>query len=180
MRRRLVHSRGLFEVPEDLTYWVHDQDYLVVNPEAGSRCLLTRREFQILQVLARRSPIEEPLVDDEDTERTLAKLILSWVVYFNGNRPRIPMREPTLSMAYYAITDGCNLRCPYCYASSEKCLPGELNTAESMDLVSQIAELGTQTLVFTGGEPMLRKDLFQIVEHARSCGLRTNIITNAT
>ncbi|WP_051452068.1 StsB family radical SAM/SPASM domain sactipeptide maturase [Actinospica robiniae] len=182
MGRKLVSSRHLFEVPADLTYFTHGEDRLVVNPEAGARCLLGPREFRVLQALAGVEQDGEPLPieDTEENERALAKLILSWVVYYNGHRATIGFSEPELFYAYYAITDGCNLRCPYCYASSEKCLPGELDTAESMRLVEQLAELGTNTVVFTGGEPMLRKDLFRIVEHAKSCGLNCNIITNAT
>lgn len=182
MRGKLVRSRSLFEVPKDLTYFVHGENRLVLNPEAGARCVLDRREFAVLEALARGPADGEstPLEESAQTERALAKLILNWLVYFNGNKPTVRVGEPPLRFAYYAITDGCNLRCPYCYASSEKCLPGELDTAESMDLVTQLAEFGTSTIVFTGGEPMLRKDLFRIVEHANRSGLLSNIITNAT
>ncbi|AGL17729.1 StsB family radical SAM/SPASM domain sactipeptide maturase [Actinoplanes sp. N902-109] len=178
MRGKLLQNRSLFDVPEDLTYFVHGDHHLVINPQVGARCLLTAAEFGILRALAAGEPA--PIEPGDHAERTLAKLILNWVVYFNGHRPQVTVREAPLTIAYYAITDGCNLRCPYCYASSEKCLPGEMNTAESMDLVEQIAALGSQTIVFTGGEPMLRKDLFTVVEHARACGLLVNIITNAT
>jgi radical SAM protein with 4Fe4S-binding SPASM domain len=182
MRRNLVRSRALFDVPEDLTYFVHDDDFLVVNPRAGARCVLSGPEFRLLEELSRTQGAENPppLEETDENERALAKLILNWIVYFNGNKPVVKIGDPPLHYAYYAITDGCNLRCPYCYASSEKCLPGELNTAESLDLVSQIAEFGAKVLVFTGGEPMLRKDLFQIAQHANDSGLESNIITNAT
>jgi radical SAM protein with 4Fe4S-binding SPASM domain len=182
MGAKLVRSRSLFDVPQDLTYFVHDNDYLVVNPQAGARCLLSAREFGVLEALARPLPGGEPapLEETAENERTLAKLILNWIVYFNGHKPRITVSEPALRVAYYAITDGCNLRCPYCYASSEKCLPGELTTEQSLDLVTQVAGLGAKQIVFTGGEPMLRKDLFTVVEHARALGLSTGIITNAT
>jgi radical SAM protein with 4Fe4S-binding SPASM domain len=190
MRGKLADSQALFDVPEDLTYFVHDGDYLVVNPEVGARCVLTASEFGVLRTLAGLRAAAEPggerpvpsaaLPPTHETERALAKLILNWIVYFNRNRPVVKVEEAPLNYAYYAITDGCNLRCPYCYASSEKCLPGELDTAESLDLVTQIAEMGGRTLVFTGGEPMLRKDLFQIVEHANASGLESAIITNAT
>jgi radical SAM protein with 4Fe4S-binding SPASM domain len=176
MRGQLARNRSLFEVPEGLTYFVHGADHLVINPAVGARCVLSPAEFAVLEALATGAPLEtSPLV-----EKTLGKLILTWIVYYNGHRPAVTVSEAPLSMAYYAITDGCNLRCPYCYASSEKCLPGELTTAESLDLVTQIAGFGTKTLVFTGGEPMLRKDLFEIVEHAKRSGLLCNIITNAT
>ncbi|MFC4533338.1 StsB family radical SAM/SPASM domain sactipeptide maturase [Sphaerisporangium dianthi] len=182
MPGKLTRNRSLFDVPEDLTYFIHDEDYLVVNPKVGGRCVLDSREFGVLRALARPQASGEPahLEETNETERTLAKLILNSVVYYNGIRPEIKTKEPPLRIAYYAITDGCNLRCPYCYASSEKCLPGELDTAESLDLVSQIAGFGARLIVFTGGEPMLRKDLFRIVEHANGSGLQSNIITNAT
>ncbi|MFF2145455.1 StsB family radical SAM/SPASM domain sactipeptide maturase [Kitasatospora sp. NPDC058190] len=181
MRGHLVRNLSLFDVPADLTYFVHDEEYLVVNPEVGARCVLDRREFSVLEALAgERAGGERALEPSDETERVLARLILNWIVYYNGNRPAVKVAEAPLNVVYYAITDGCNLRCPYCYASSEKCLPGELDTAESLDLVSQIADLGARTLVFTGGEPMLRKDLFQVVEHANRSGLKSNIITNAT
>ena len=181
MRGNLVRSLPLFEVPEGLTYFVHGEDHLVVNPNVGARCVLDPGQFRVLTELAgyQRGESTGPQATEE-TERTLAKLILSWVVYFNGNRPTVRFSEPPLHYVYYAITDGCNLRCPYCYASSEKCLPGELNTEESLGLVTQIADFPATDIVFTGGEPMLRKDLFQIVEHANRRGLKSNIITNAT
>ncbi|MEU8198376.1 StsB family radical SAM/SPASM domain sactipeptide maturase [Microbispora amethystogenes] len=187
MSGKLARNRSLIEVPADLTYFVHDDEYLVVNPQVGGRCVLDAREFAVLEALARPGAGGEPTRLDEtetgesdETDRTLAKLILNYIVYYNGNRPGLTFKEPSLRQVYYAITDGCNLRCPYCYASSEKCLPGELTTAESLDLVSQVAAFGASTMIFTGGEPMLRKDLFQIVEHANESGLTSNIITNAT
>lgn len=178
MPGKLAANPALFEVPEDLTYFTHDQDYLVINPRVSGRCVLSAAEFAVLRDLARGASAQLP--PTPQTERTLAKLILNWVVYYNGNKPVIKVSEPPLKVVYYAITEGCNLRCPYCYASSEKCLPGELSTEESLDLVSQIAAFGANEIVFTGGEPMLRKDLFRIVEHACLLGLFTGVITNAT
>jgi radical SAM protein with 4Fe4S-binding SPASM domain len=182
MSGKLTRGRGLIDVPADLTYFVHGDRYLVVNPQLGGRCVLSAAEFRVLEALARPGADGRPapLPETDETERTLAKLVLSWVVYFNGNRPVVRTAEPPLKYVYYAITDGCNLRCPYCYASSEKCLPGELDTAAALDLVDQIAALGAEYLVFTGGEPMLRKDLFQVVEHTKAAGLKANIISNAT
>lgn len=52
MRGNLVRNLSLFEVPNDLTYFVHDEDHLVVNPEVAARCVLSGREFRVLQALA--------------------------------------------------------------------------------------------------------------------------------
>ncbi|MFE0179091.1 StsB family radical SAM/SPASM domain sactipeptide maturase [Streptomyces sp. NPDC059002] len=172
-------------VPEDLVYFRSpaSRDRLVANPELASWCLLTEREAEVLSALAgsgRTGAGQQRTSHASTVERVLAKLILKWLVYLPGRKPKVLTPDPQLSMVYYAITDGCNLRCPYCYASSEKCLPGELSTGESLALVDQIADMGVQLLIFTGGEPMLRKDLFEIAEYARARGLTLNIITNGT
>ncbi|GAA0687469.1 hypothetical protein GCM10010193_46770 [Kitasatospora atroaurantiaca] len=167
-------------VPEDLVYFRHDEDRLVTNPELAAWCLLNESEAGVLGSLARRVAPDPSWADTAGLERTLAKLVLNWIVYLPGRRPVVRAPEPQLTTVYYAITDGCNLRCPYCYASSEKALPGELNTAESLDLVDQIADMGVQQMIFTGGEPMLRRDLFEVAQHARDRGLAVHMITNGT
>lgn len=182
MPAQLAMNYDLFKVPADLTYFEYDGRYLVVNPHVGARCVLDAAGFRVLRSLSRAYHSGTPpnFAHGSQTESTLAKLLLSWVVYYNGHEPKPQIKEPPLRQVYYAITDGCNLRCPYCYASSEKCLPGELTTDEAIDLVSQSADIGAETIIFTGGEPMLRKDLFTVVEHAKSLGLRANMVTNAT
>ncbi len=120
MPGKLVKNRALFEVPEGLTCFVHDDSHLVVKPHSGGRVTLTAREFGVLSALARSLPLDETV----ENEKALAKLVLNWVAYYNGHRPNVTLQEPKLKQAYYAITDGCNLRCPYCYASSEK-MPAE-------------------------------------------------------
>jgi radical SAM protein with 4Fe4S-binding SPASM domain len=179
MSCKLSRNRSLLSVPEDLTYFVHNDCYLVINPQNGGRCILNSFEFGVLQALT--SPKSSaPFEETDEIDRILAKLVLNWIVYHNGNQPKIEISEPRLRQVYYAITEGCNLRCPYCYASSETRLAGELNTNESLNLVSQVADFGADLMTFTGGEPMLRKDLFQIVKHANQSGLKSNMITNAT
>src|SRR5437762_4836323 len=99
MRGHLVRGRALFDVPKDLTYFVHGDRHLVFNPEVGARCVLTQREFRVLAALAGSSDGEPaPLPETDETERTLAKLILSWIVYFNGNTPELAIHEPPLRM----------------------------------------------------------------------------------
>jgi radical SAM protein with 4Fe4S-binding SPASM domain len=165
-------------VPADLVYFRDGGRNLVVNPELGVWQLLDDIELSVLRALANGWPL--PHGGDRRDEGTLAKLVMSRLAYLPGQAPQLRQVDAALNLVYYAITEGCNLRCPYCYASSEKRLPGELSTEESLALVDQVAELGAQTMVFTGGEPMLRRDLFQVAGRARELGMRANIITNAT
>jgi len=79
------------------------------------------------------------------------------------------------------MTDACNLRCVHCYASaSPEPSAHELTTSEAKTMIEDIAQSGSTTLLFSGGEPLCRKDLFELGAHAKSSGLRTVISTNGT
>lgn len=176
----LTESWDRLVVPDDLVRFVGpDARGMVANPALAAWAELTPTEDGVLQALADGVSPPADLAAPE-LERALATLVLRWLAYLPGKQP-VPRDEtPTFEIIYYAITDGCNLRCPYCYASSTRKLPGELEPAESLDVVRQAAELGARTIVLTGGEPMLRRDFFDIAAYARELGLRVNTITNAT
>lgn len=176
---KLTEQWDKYIVPDDLVYFRRGNTRLVTNPALAAWCLLDSAEAQVLSTLAKRQAPPEA-APRATIERTLGKLMLNWLIHLPGKVPALRVPEPPLAVLYYAITDGCNLRCPYCYASSEKCLPGELTTEESLDLVKQAAEMNVRVMIFTGGEPMLRKDLFKVAGAARERGMRANIITNAT
>lgn len=174
----LVNSLSSTAVPADLVFFRDDPRNLVVNPELGAWHMLTDVELSVLRNLAAGLPL--PHHGDSRDEGVLAKLVMARLVYLPGSQPRLRQVDSPLRQVYYAITDGCNLRCPYCYASSEKCLPGELTTGEAVNLVDQAADMDAQVMIFTGGEPMLRRDLFDVAGHARRRGMQANIITNGT
>jgi len=78
-------------------------------------------------------------------------------------------------------TRRCNLRCVHCYSRSEdRAYAGELSTAEARRLIDDLADFGAPVLLFSGGEPLLRPDLFELVEYAVGRGLRAVISTNGT
>jgi len=85
-------------------------------------------------------------------------------------------------MFYYEVTQACDLVCKHCRASAqEHAAPGELTTEQSMALVDQVASFPRQpTVVFTGGDPLKRPDLFALIRHAVSRGLQVALTPSAT
>ena len=76
-------------------------------------------------------------------------------------------------------TQKCNLKCVHCYARSDrKNYSEELTTEQGKKLITNLAEFGVPVLLFSGGEPLMRKDLFELAEHAKDLGLRTVLSTN--
>lgn len=78
------------------------------------------------------------------------------------------------------ITSSCNLRCPHCYLSAGHSYPDELTTDEGLGLIDQMAEAGTELLILTGGEPLLRKDLPILAHHAAHQHIQVVLGTNGT
>jgi len=75
------------------------------------------------------------------------------------------------------LTYRCNEKCIHCYLDHED--HGELTTAEVKDLLDQLAEAGVFFLILSGGEIFLRRDLFELVEHARRLLFSVKLKTNA-
>jgi len=79
------------------------------------------------------------------------------------------------------VTRRCNLHCGHCYADShDRDYPGELSTGEGERLLEDLAGFGVPTVLFSGGEPLLRPDLLELAEVARRLGMRTVLSTNGT
>ncbi len=73
----------------------------------------------------------------------------------------------------------CNMQCPHCYASAVASpSPSDLTPAEGLKLLDDLAEIGVRVVIFSGGEPLLRPDLFDLLDHARSLGIAPQLSTN--
>lgn len=77
-------------------------------------------------------------------------------------------------------TNACNLYCAHCYRDSGVKAEEELSTEQGKTLIDQIAEAGFKIMIFSGGEPLMRPDIYELVEHAKKRGLRPVFGTNGT
>jgi radical SAM protein with 4Fe4S-binding SPASM domain len=79
------------------------------------------------------------------------------------------------------ITRTCNLRCVHCYNDSGLDKPcDEITTKKAKEVIDDLAGFGVPSILFSGGEPLMRPDLFELMEYAVGKGLRTVISTNGT
>ena len=77
-------------------------------------------------------------------------------------------------------TNLCNLQCRHCYRDAGVKAQRELNTEEGLALVDQIAAAGFKIMIFSGGEPLMREDIYTLTARARDQGLRPVFGTNGT
>lgn len=78
-------------------------------------------------------------------------------------------------------TRRCNLKCIHCYADSDNVsYPNELSFEEAQTMIRDLGEFGAPVLLFSGGEPLIRQDMFEHAALAKSLGIRPVISTNGT
>ena len=79
------------------------------------------------------------------------------------------------------VTQRCNLKCVHCYAHAKnKAMDNELTTEQGKQLIDDLAGFGSPVMLFSGGEPLVRKDLPQLAAYAVEKGMRAVISTNGT
>src|SRR3990170_7398584 len=79
------------------------------------------------------------------------------------------------------VTLKCNLKCPHCYINAaERKLPNELSTDAAKMLIHQIAEVSRPLLILSGGEPLLRKDIFELIRYGTEKGLKMGLGSNGS
>jgi MoaA/NifB/PqqE/SkfB family radical SAM enzyme len=78
----------------------------------------------------------------------------------------------------WVVTNYCNLRCEYC--ACPDIASKELKTAQCLKLIEEMAQAGTHHIKFTGGEPLVRKDLPLLLVRANQLGLKTSLNSNGT
>jgi heme b synthase len=84
-------------------------------------------------------------------------------------------------LVFWETTAACNLKCIHCRASAvDFRSPDDLSTAESFALLDSIASFAKPVIVLSGGEPLVREDIFDIASHGNSLGLRMVLATNGT
>lgn len=116
-------------------------------------------------------PDDEPLEDpDYDVEEPLKE---------NPIEP--PYRLPEERLVPYSVTWGvtpaCNLHCTTCYDVVDY-KRYSLSTAAALTVIDRLAEVGISFIVFAGGEPLVRKDLFQLMAHCQNCGIGIGLRSN--
>jgi len=89
--------------------------------------------------------------------------------------------KPTGPIIIWNLIRRCNLTCKHCYATSaDKDFPGELSTKEVFNTMDNLKDFGVPVLILSGGEPLMRPDIFEISHHAKDMGFYVGLSTNGT
>ncbi|MGQ9680080.1 MAG: radical SAM protein [Candidatus Bathyarchaeia archaeon] len=91
-----------------------------------------------------------------------------------------PQRLAAPFLVVWNFTNACNLSCKHCYQRADKPTADELSTAEAKAIIDQLDDLNVSSIAFSGGEPMIREDFFEVARYASGKGLYVSVATNGT
>jgi heme d1 biosynthesis radical SAM protein NirJ len=95
--------------------------------------------------------------------------------------PVMPRRDLPGPVVIWNLIRRCNLLCKHCYSiSGDVDFPGELSTAQVFETMDELKRFGVPVLILSGGEPLLRPDIFEISQRAKSLGFYTGLSSNGT
>ena len=89
--------------------------------------------------------------------------------------------QANLRLVAWELTRSCNLACVHCRAAAQdRPYEGELTAAECRRVMDEIAEVAKPIVILTGGEPLLRPDVFDLAQYGNGLGFRMTMATNGT
>src|SRR5437870_108830 len=80
----------------------------------------------------------------------------------------------------WLATNACNARCIHCSSDAAKPLPNELTTVEAKDMFDQFHDVGVFDVAVSGGEPLTRRDILEVITYATNRGIRIGVGTNGS
>ena len=156
-------------------------EYLGLRDTICPKCRRASREVTFLI----RTGARNFGVSEEDIKTTFRDAywrkglvsVMKGIAEFGVRRPFVPGAP---FQVVWDVTRRCNLRCRHCYASAGTALEDELTTEEALRLIDRLAQLGVAVIAFSGGEPLSRPDILQLISHARDHGIYVALATNGT
>jgi len=113
----------------------------------------------------------------ESTTRRGLLAVLRGIARYGIMKPQL-LDAPFLIV--WNLTDACNLKCKHCYQKAGLQRPDELSTSEKLRVVEELADAGVVSIAFSGGEPLMARDFFEVAQKIKEKGMHLAIATNGT
>ena len=160
--------------------------YTLVNMDTGDTDFLNAKGFRALSFCDGQIDLDTVFLE-QDQKAYMEDAKEGGVIEFT-ERPSGPLNEiqnyrkaenKYLKSVHWSVTGRCNLKCRHCYMSAPDYKYHDLTKEECFSIIRQFKEAGVLTVTITGGEPFIRKDIFEIIDRIYQEGIGvTQIYTN--
>ncbi len=154
--------------------------YIGTNKNVCFKCKITAKIIEsIIKIASKAFDIDEDSIKsrfrDAYWRRGLVNVLMG-IAKFGVSRPFVPGAPFQI---VWNVTKACNLRCKHCYEDAGD-KDYEVSTKEAKKIIDILADLGVVILAFSGGEPLVRKDIVELIRYASKKGLYVAMATNGT
>jgi radical SAM protein with 4Fe4S-binding SPASM domain len=171
IKRALKKEDGVTRVEKFLKSYANGKEFHGFEYEVLKRMIKTG-----LKVFGGREEELKNRLNDPYWRRGFVS-VLKGLVEFGIRKPFVP-GSPFLVV--WDVTYACNLRCKHCYSTAGRTWKDELSCEEALKALDVLADAGVTAIAFSGGEPLLKKEFFQLAEKASNYGMFIAIATNGT
>lgn len=176
--KKTISKDTLFSFPSHLKAIEYKDKILVVSPDTANWLVLENAEqycfFQLLESMDLGSALEQFQGEYSDAQYTVTQIVAK-----DFENKKVKLKNSGGSMQLY-LTNECNMRCPHCYMYAGLKKEQELTTDEIFNIIKSFKKFNGNTIVFSGGEIALRKDLYEILQYSYNLGIANEILTNGT
>jgi radical SAM protein with 4Fe4S-binding SPASM domain len=163
----------------------------VLSPYANDDIKINSSAASLLNLCNGSRSLDEIIVElcdrFQSTEKEIRGLAKSFIHDFS-DRGIIWVKDekmrwfnaPPPESIFWEITAECNLKCLHCVVSADKKQQSELSTQEGLGLINEWRSMGVRDITFSGGEPLIRKDFFDLVHATKKQNFTIGLATNGT
>lgn len=173
----------ILHFPEEIVVEKINDFYLVIAVQTANWIVLyNSRQIDFLNMLRSGKCVGDAIetVDSEeamgDLKIVLAAIFARKFAGVNGEVTKEYLEGYKMLNIY--ITNACNLKCKHCFMLSGKKLENELTLGDWMKVLTSFKENGGEFVTFSGGEPLMFKNIPQIISHAHDLGLKSTVLSN--
>ena len=180
----------IVELPLKITHHKIDELFLIIAKDIPTWIVLKENEYKLFKLLEKRLTLEEVLIYSidnysfsEDYARNIMEKLLYKIeeskFYFSTKTMIMDDANDIEKNIHVFVTHQCNLQCPYCYVSAGHPLKNELSVSEWKEAFLKLAKVApTAEITFSGGEPLVKEGIFEILEHSYNLGFKNILFTN--
>lgn len=175
-----------FDFPKVMIERVIQGVHLIIAPEQANWLVVNDQEYNAFCLFKEGRSIQE--VEDSlgvqgmdaSAARTVVSSFLGQVFGKEFLQDAEISEEPSFQTASVFLTAGCNLRCTLCLWGATVPEPNECSLAHWQNFLSAFKNFGGETIVLTGGEPMISSDCFDFIRFGKRLGLKIRMLSNGT
>lgn len=166
----------VLKLPNEVVTCRSGNDFVVISPKDGNWLVLSEEELKIFEQLRLGKTVGE-VVSKADKRSCL--ILLKQIVARNFTERVLSVVDRNARAMFY-LTYDCNLKCGHCYMFSQRRRADMLSVGEYRSIFATLKQYGVKEVTFSGGEPLMRSDFWDIIQEACDVGLIPKVFSNGT